>query len=320
MTLPIMRIVGALPGPKGDGFRIDVVVATYAALPVSPGASGYAAFVQADGKLYIWSGSAWPADGNGALIRGPAGPTGAAGPTGDTGPAGPTGPDGDPGDPGAPGPAGSGDPAVTTHAASSKGTPVDADELPLIDSAASNTLKKLTWANLKATIKSYYDSVTSTLTNKSIDLATNTVTMTKAQLNTAVSDADVATIAGTETLTSKTLTTPAITNPTITNYIESVVAIGNTGTSKTIDLTSGTVQTATMTGNCTFTMPAVGAGKSFALFLKTGAGSFTGTFTGVKWPSTGTPTITAAAAKMDILSFFSDGTSWYGAYAQGFTP
>jgi hypothetical protein len=42
--------------------------------------------------------------------------------------------------------------ADATHAATSKTTPVDADELPLSDSAASNALKKLTWANLKAGI------------------------------------------------------------------------------------------------------------------------------------------------------------------------
>lgn len=49
-----------------------------------------------------------------------------------------------------------------------------------------------------------------TLTNKTVDLANNTVSMTKAQLNTAVSDADVVTLDGTETLTNKTLTSPAI--------------------------------------------------------------------------------------------------------------
>lgn len=38
------------------------------------------------------------------------------------------------------------------HAATGKSTPVDADELGLVDSAASNALKKLTWANLKATL------------------------------------------------------------------------------------------------------------------------------------------------------------------------
>ena len=38
-----------------------------------------------------------------------------------------------------------------------KTTPVDADTLVLSDSAASNASKKLTWANLKATLKTYFD-------------------------------------------------------------------------------------------------------------------------------------------------------------------
>lgn len=45
--------------------------------------------------------------------------------------------------------------AAQIHAAASKVTPVDADELPLADSAATFGLKKLTWANLKAAIKAY---------------------------------------------------------------------------------------------------------------------------------------------------------------------
>lgn len=49
--------------------------------------------------------------------------------------------------------------APATHAASSKATPVDADEMPLADSAASFDLKKLTWANLKATLKTYFDTL-----------------------------------------------------------------------------------------------------------------------------------------------------------------
>ncbi|MCZ2078379.1 MAG: hypothetical protein LC130_25690 [Bryobacterales bacterium] len=48
---------------------------------------------------------------------------------------------------------------ATVHASTSKATPVDADELPLSDSAASNALKKLTWANLKATLKTYFDTL-----------------------------------------------------------------------------------------------------------------------------------------------------------------
>ena len=121
-----------------------------------------------------------------------------------------------------------------------------------------------------------------------------------------------------------TLTNKTLTNPTINNYTEGFVNIGTVGATNTIALTSGTVQHATLTANTatTFTMPAVGAGKSFTLLLKqpaaTGGGS--ATFTSVKWGSGGTaPTITTGAGKMDILSFFSDGTNWYGSIAQNYT-
>ncbi len=49
--------------------------------------------------------------------------------------------------------------APATHAAASKTTPVDADESPLTDSAASFALKKVTWANVKATLKAYFDTL-----------------------------------------------------------------------------------------------------------------------------------------------------------------
>lgn len=48
------------------------------------------------------------------------------------------------------------DVAALIHAASSKSTPVDADELGIADSAASWALKKLTWANLKAVLLAYF--------------------------------------------------------------------------------------------------------------------------------------------------------------------
>lgn len=135
----------------------------------------------------------------------------------------------------------------------------------------------------------------------------------------AVEGVDVVTTSATQTLTNKTAT-----NPTITNYTESVVAIGTVSSANTISLTSGTVQTVTLTAStaCTFTMPTATAGKSFVLLLKQAAstGNGTASFTGVKWGSAGAPTITATAGKMDILTFVSDGTNWYGSIAQGFTP
>jgi hypothetical protein len=48
------------------------------------------------------------------------------------------------------------DVAATAHAADSKTTPVDADELPLVDSAATFGLKRLTWANLKTTLSGVF--------------------------------------------------------------------------------------------------------------------------------------------------------------------
>jgi hypothetical protein len=123
---------------------------------------------------------------------------------------------------------------------------------------------------------------------------------------------------------SPAIATPTVTNPTVTNYTESVVAIGTVSSSSTLSLTSGTVQTATLTAStaCTFTMPTATAGKSFMLFLKQAAstGNGSATFTNVKWGTSGAPTITATAGKMDILTFASDGTNWYGSYSQGYTP
>ena len=106
-------------------------------------------------------------------------------------------------------------------------------------------------------------------------------------------------------------------------YAEAVVALGTVGAAVTLAITAGTIITATLTTAtaCTFTMPPVGVGKQFKLWLKqpaTGTAT-TAAFTGVKWGTAGAPTITATLGKLDILSFTSDGTSWYGTAAQGFT-
>jgi hypothetical protein len=153
-----------------------------------------------------------------------------------------------------------------------------------------------------------------TLTSPVISTISNTGTLTlPTSTDTLVGRAT------TDTLTNKTLT-----NPTINAYTEGVVAVGTVTTASTLALTAGTVLTATLTAStaCTFTMPTATAGKSFTLLLKqaatTGGGS--ATFTGVKWNVAGAPTITSTAARMDILSFFSDGTNWYGSAAQGYTP
>ena len=134
-------------GPAGAGIAIKGSVALYADLPkgLTAADAGEAHEVQADGKLYVWSGSRWPADGAGSDFRGPKGDVGAAG--------------------------GAADVAVVTHAAVAKSVPVDADEFPVLDSVSTPVafaLRRLSWANLKAAVGAWYDTATRTLTNKTL--------------------------------------------------------------------------------------------------------------------------------------------------------
>jgi len=105
------------------------------------------------------------------------------------------------------------------------------------------------------------------------------------------------------------------------DYAETVYAGGNTSTSVTLDETDGNVQTFTMTGNCTFTMPSgsgLQAGTSITLILtQDGTGSRTGAFTSVKWAGGTAPTLTTTATTgIDVITFytFNGGASpvWYG--------
>lgn len=51
------------------------------------------------------------------------------------------------------------DVSTSIQNASAKVTPVDADNVPITDSATSHILKKVTWANVKATLKTYFDTL-----------------------------------------------------------------------------------------------------------------------------------------------------------------
>ena len=107
---------------------------------------------------------------------------------------------------------------------------------------------------------------------------------------------------------------------TVTTYLETAPAIVNSSTSQTISLANGTVLSYTLTGNCTFTMPATTSGTSFIVkLIQDGTGSRTATFTGVKYPGGTVPTITTTATTgTDILSFVCINSLWYGTFVQAF--
>lgn len=115
-------------------------------------------------------------------------------------------------------------------------------------------------------------------------------------------------------------TAPTLSNPTITAYLETAPAIANSSTAVTLALASGTVLSYTLTGNCTFTMPATTSGTSFIVrLIQDATGSRTATFTGVKWPGGTVPTITTTASTgVDIISFVCIASVWYGNAAQAF--
>jgi formylmethanofuran dehydrogenase subunit C len=143
-----------------------------------------------------------------------------------------------------------------------EGSTADAHELTL--SAGDPTADRtITFPDATGTVALTSDitvtaSSTNTFSNKSISLATNTVTGTKAEFNSAMSDADFATIAGSETLTNKTLTTPVISS--ITNGAATLTLPTSTGTiALTTDIPAGVVTesgTQTLT-NKTLTSPVV---------------------------------------------------------------
>jgi hypothetical protein len=104
---------------------------------------------------------------------------------------------------------------------------------------------------------------------------------------------------------------------TTTKIVETVVAIGNTGTAATINLALGTVFTATLNGNATLTITNPGAVSSFVLVLtndatpgRTVSYAFSG---GTFRAAGGSVSRTTTANAVDVWFFFTpnSGTTWY---------
>lgn len=133
---------------------------------------------------------------------------------------------------------------------------------------------------------------------------------------------DVVTKTGTQTLTNKTLTSPIVgTQITFGNYhLEPCENdSGNSGTTKTLDLSTCSVQKSTLSGNVTYTLSNPVTGGAYIIKMVQGASSYTVTWPGtVKWSGGTAPIITTTNTKIDLVNLYWDGTSYYGTYSQNY--
>lgn len=116
---------------------------------------------------------------------------------------------------------------------------------------------------------------------------------------------------GAQTLEQKTLETGKINKEA---YFSAEVNNGNSGTAKTIDWTQGNKQRLTLTGNCTLTFtPPSGACNLILKLIQDATGSRTVTWpASVKWVQRTAPVLTTTANYIDIISFYFDGTNYFG--------
>jgi hypothetical protein len=151
---------------------------------------------------------------------------------------------------------------------------------------------------------------TSTLTNKTVNLTSNTITGTTAQFNTALSDNNFATIAGTETLTGKTLTSPTITTPVITFPVLSVAINSQTSayTLTATDKSKMVIVTSSSTANVTVP-PAVFSQGDVVYISRSGAGTLSLT-QGAGVTITGTPGL-ALRAQASVAAILCTGSNTF---------
>lgn len=90
---------------------------------------------------------------------------------------------------------------------------------------------------------------------------------------------------------------------------------GNSGATPTVDWNNGNKQKITLSANATVTFTSLtdGVGNLLLRIVQDGTGSRTVTWPAtVKWPGGTAPTLSTAASAIDIVSFYWDGTSYYG--------
>jgi hypothetical protein len=207
---------------------------------------------------------------------------------------------------------------------SASGNPVSGDTLTIVrQQAGTSAIAHSGGATVKHVLTSddldYFNTAadnsitsasTSTLTNKTINLTSNTITGTTAQFNTALSDNNFATIAGTETLTGKTLTSPTITTPVITFPVMSVAINSQTSayTLTATDKSKMVIVTSSSTANVTVP-PAVFSQGDVVYISRSGSGTLSLT-QGAGVTISGTPGL-ALRAQASVAAILCTGSNTF---------
>jgi hypothetical protein len=99
-----------------------------------------------------------------------------------------------------------------------------------------------------------------------------------------------------------------------TAYFNEEYNNGDSGTADTIDWGNGNKQRSTLTGDCTYTFTAPGGACNLLIkLIQDETGGHTVTWpASVKWPGGTAPTLTATGNAIDIVTFYFDGTYYYG--------
>ena len=138
--------------------------------------------------------------------------------------------------------------------------------------------------------------------NPTVDVAEANLTLSN--IGGAVTNAQVPNLSG------KTLTDCSISGDVAFTEIDN----GNSSTADTIDWGAGLKQKSTLTANCTYTFTAPAGPCNLLLkVIQDATGSRTVTWpASVKWAGGAAPTLTTAANAIDIVSFYYDGTNYFG--------
>lgn len=183
---------------------------------------------------------------------------------------------------------------------------------------------------------------TNTVSNKTISLGSNTVSGTLAQFNAAVTDADLASLAGAEALSNKTIAlgsntisgTKADFDTAVTDDNFAYVGTANSFTKPqrpslstetapttntiTWDLTTDQILRINLnanitTFNLTGTLSSL-AGNQYQVLVRYNGGTAITWNANIKWPVGTAPTLTGTSGKVDTFTFVvssTDGTNYY---------